>query len=137
MSYKGSMTLARTPRGSHVMSWAIAVALGASLLSGVVCGGGPEDEQAMECCQRDGIHCNMPKKTEDCCKPDRGSENPAGLSISAGTTIKQQLEKAVPAPGLPGAGLVFHVAHVTSRVPVATSFLEPLPNVPQFTPLLN
>lgn len=117
-----------------VIGWAAVLALASATFDGLLCGG--EDEQAMECCQRDGNHCNMPEKTEDCCKPDRGAENTAGLSVSAGTTIKQELEKAV-TPGLPGAGLVFHVASITSRIPLATSFLEPLPNVPQFTPLLN
>lgn len=135
MSYKESMSLARTSGRPHAMSWAIVAALGGSLLSGVVCGGGPEDEQAMACCRKDASHCNMPEKKQDCCKPDRTGQNPAALEIAGSSPTKQRIEQnATPEP--PSVGLVLHRASISRPVPLARGFPEPLPREPRITPLL-
>lgn len=135
MSYKKSMSLARTSRRGDAISWAIVVALGGSLLSGVVCGGGPEDEQAMECCRNDAAHCNMLEKKQDCCKPNRAGQNPAALDIAGSSPTKQRIEHGRTAE-LPSIGVVFHSTSISRPVPRARGFPEPILREPRVTPLL-
>lgn len=57
----------------------------------------------MECCRGDAHHCNMPAesdKTEDCCKPDRFSQNPASVesSLRASADVSSALDAAVIEP---------------------------------------
>jgi hypothetical protein len=117
------------------MSWVIVAALAGSLLSGVVCGGGPDEKQAMACCRKDAAHCNMPEKKQDCCKPDRTGQNPAALDIAASRPTKQRLEQNA-TPALPSVGLVLYRATISRPVPLARGFPEPLSREPRITPLL-
>jgi len=61
------------------VGWALVVLFSVSSFGGVVCGAESGDEEAMECCRGDMKDCNMPDKSEDCCRPDRPDENPAVL----------------------------------------------------------
>ena len=119
----------------HFVSWAIVLALGGSLLNGILCSGGHENQPAMECCRNDAAHCNMPEKNEDCCKPNRGSENPAAFEIAGSNPKKQRIEHSG-TPELPTVGLVFHRASISRPIPLARGFPEPLPKQPRVTPLL-
>jgi len=65
----------------------LVLVLASSSLAGLVCAEGGDDSQAMECCRGDAQHCNMPDKTEDCCKPDRSSKNPASVESSLRSSI--------------------------------------------------
>jgi hypothetical protein len=117
------------------MIWAIVAALSGSLLGGMVCGGEPEDEQAMACCREDASHCNMPEKKQDCCKPNRTGKNPAALEIAASPTTKQRIE-CHGVPDSPVVGLVFHRGTISRPIPLARGFPDPLPREPRVTPLL-
>ncbi len=106
-----------------------------SSFAGLVCADGPDDKQAMECCRGDAHHCNMPEKTEDCCKPDRSSQNPASVesSVRSSPDIKGAPDAAVPAH-------VVTVPDVDYRaLPSSSSRGSPpsLANRPIDIPLLN
>jgi hypothetical protein len=123
---------ARTGQGlSYILSL---VVVGASL-SGLLCGGQPGDSAAMECCRKDASRCNMPEKTEDCCRPDRTQENPSELAVSSpSNSVKQRV-------GLELSALEYSallVPTVTQRAPVprARGFPDPLTKQPFIIPLL-
>lgn len=65
----------------NLVNGIVVVGLVLSSLAGV-CADGRDDQQVMACCRDDAHHCNMPEKTEDCCKPDRSSQNPASVESS-------------------------------------------------------
>ncbi len=106
-----------------------------SSMAGLVCADGPDDKQAMECCRGDAHHCNMPEKTEDCCKPDRSSQNPASVesSFRSSTDVK----------GAPDAAVLADVVTVPDvdyrALPFSSSRGSPalLANRPVDIPLLN
>lgn len=116
--------------------WAIVAALSGSLLGGMVCGGEPEDEQAMECCRKDASHCNMPEKKQDCCKPNRTGKNPAAVEIAAGSPTTKQRIQCHGVPDLPVVGVVFHRGAISGPIPLARGFPDPLAREPRVTPLL-
>jgi len=102
----------------------------------MVCGGEPDDEQAMECCRKDAAaHCNMPEKKEDCCKPDRTGKNPAALEIAAGSPTKQRIENSL-APEIPSIVDVLHRPNTATLIPLARGFPERLSREPRILPLL-
>ena len=72
---------------SKMAGGCLVLVLALSSLAGLVCAEGPDDSQAMECCRGDAHHCNMPEKTEDCCKPDRSPQNPASVESSGQSSI--------------------------------------------------
>jgi hypothetical protein len=129
------MSSARTFRRRHHIIWAIVAALGGSLLGGVVCGGEPEDEQAMECCRKDGAHCNMPEKKNDCCKPNRTGKNPAAVEIAGGNPTKQRIENGLTAQ-LPSVVAILYKPDSATPIPLARGFPEPLARKPRVLPLL-
>ena len=105
-----------------------------SSLAGLVCADS-DDMQAMECCRGDAHHCNMPEKTEDCCKPDRTSQNPASLESSFRSSVDVQRA--------PGAAVVAPVVTAPDAgyrvIPFSSSRGSPplLANQPIDIPLLN
>ncbi len=105
-----------------------------SSLAGLVCADA-DDMQAMECCRGDAHHCNMPEKTEDCCKPDRTSQNPASLESSFRSSVDVQRA--------PGAAVVAPVVTAPDAgyrvIPFSSSRGSPplLANRPIDIPLLN
>lgn len=110
-------------------------ALVLSSLAGLVCADGPDDEQAMECCRGDAHHCNMPEKTEDCCKPDRSSQNPA--------SVESSFRSSMDVKGAPDAAVRADVVTALDgeyrAVPFSSSRGSPplLANRPLDIPLLN
>ena len=72
---------------AKTMGGCLVLVLTLSSLAGLVCADGPDEKQAMECCRGDAHHCNMPEKTEDCCKPDRSSQNPASVESAFRTAV--------------------------------------------------
>ena len=105
-----------------------------SSLAGLVCAD-TDDRQAMDCCRGDAHHCNMPDKTEDCCKPDRTSQNPASLDSS--------FRPSKDVPRASGAAILANVATAPDAgyriIPVSSSRGSPplLVNQPIDIPLLN
>lgn len=120
---------------SKMARTSLVLVLGLSSLAGLVCADGPDEQQAMECCRGDAHHCNMPEKTEDCCKPDRSSQNPASVesSFRASIDAKSAPDVAVltPAVTAPDAGF--------RATPFLSSRGSPLllANRPVDIPLLN
>ncbi len=120
---------------SKLARTSLVLVLALSSLAGLVCADGPDEMQAMECCRGDAHHCNMPEKTEDCCKPDRSSENPASVesSFRASADVKSAPDAAVVRPVVtaPDAGY--------RAVPFSFSRGSPLllANRPLDIPLLN
>ena len=106
-----------------------------SSLAGLVCADGPNEQQAMECCRGDAHHCNMPEKTEDCCKPDRTSQNPASVEASSrsGFDGRSAAHVALVPPVVTTPDVVYRV------VPLSSSRGSPyeLANRPLEIPLLN
>lgn len=109
-----------------------------SSLAGLVCADGPDDQQAMECCRGDAHHCNMPAKsdeTEDCCKPDRSSQNPASVdsSFRASIDVKSASDVAVVTPVVTASDPGYRA------IPFSSSRGSPvlLANRPLDIPLLN
>ncbi len=120
---------------SKMAGGCLVLVLALSSLAGLVCADGPDDKQAMECCRGDAHHCNMPEKTEDCCKPDRSSQNPASVESSVRTSIDIK--------GAPDAAVLAHVVTVPDvdyrALPLSSSRGSPplLTNRPVDIPLLN
>jgi len=120
---------------SKMAGTSLMLVLALSPLAGLVCADGPDEKQAMECCRGDAHHCNMPEKTEDCCKPDRSSQNPASVETSSRASV--DLESAsdttlvTPVVTLPDAGY--------RAIPFSASRGSPylLANRPLDVPLLN
>ncbi len=79
---------------SKTMGACLVLVLALSSLAGLVCADGPDEKQAMECCRGDAHHCNMPEKTEDCCKPDRSSQNPASVESSFRSAVDGNIKSA-------------------------------------------
>ncbi len=119
----------KTARGCLVLALAL------SSLAGLVCADGPDDMQAMDCCRGDANHCNMPEKTEDCCKPDRSAKNPASVesSFRASFDVEGQPHVAVLANVVTASDITYGV------VPFSLSRGSPpfLANRPLDIPLLN
>ncbi len=99
---------------SKMVGGCLVLVLALSSLAGLVCADGPDDQQAMECCRGDAHHCNMPEKTEDCCKPDRSSQNPASVESSFLSSMNVKaapdaavLADVVTAPNVDYRGLPF------------------------------
>jgi len=120
---------------SKIGGGCLVLVLALSSLAGLVCADGPDDQQAMECCRGDAHHCNMPEKTEDCCKPDRSSQNPASVESSVRSSIDIE--------GAPDAAVLAHVVTVPDvdyrALPFSSSRGSPplLTNRPLDIPLLN
>lgn len=72
---------------SKTTATCLAVVVVVSSMAGLVCADGPDEMAAMECCKGAAHHCNMPEKTEDCCKPDRSSQNPASIESTFRATV--------------------------------------------------
>ena len=106
-----------------------------SSLAGLVCADGPDDKQAMECCRGDAHHCNMPEKTEDCCKPDRTSQNPA--------SVESPFPSSMDVKGAPDAAVLAAVVTAPDAgyrvIPFSSSRGSPplLANQPLDIPLLS
>ncbi len=126
-NYMGSLA-------SKMAGGCLVLVLALSSLAGLVCADGP-DEQAMECCRGDAHHCNMPEKTEDCCQPDRSSQNPASVESSflSSMNVKGAPDAAVLAPVVtaPDAGyrvILFSSSRGSPPLPANRPFDIPLLN---------
>lgn len=98
------------PKGASCF---LVLVMALSYLAGVLCGGGPADEAAMECCRKDAHHCNMPEKSNDCCKPDRSGKNPASMASSiAAPTAKMTLDAAVLPAEVSAPSIGFRIARL-------------------------
>jgi hypothetical protein len=120
---------------SKIARGSLVLGLVLSSLAGVVCADGPDARQAMECCRGDAHHCNMPEKTEDCCKPDRSSQNPASVDAASRSGFDGRAAEHVAV--VPG---VVTTPDVVYRVvPSSSSRGSPyaLANRPLDIPLLN
>lgn len=88
----------------------IALSLLGSPLAALYCN--EADAAAMACCRRDMSHCNMPGKTEDCCRKVPASQESQTAALKAERIEKSRL------------GPLHHLPAVTPDLPVSVPRLD-------------
>lgn len=118
-------------RGTAVL---VAVGLLGTPLAALYCN--QTDMAAMACCQGDMPHCNMPDKTEDCCRRVPASHETSAVGSKADRLDKPRLSAdPLGMPALPGTMSV-PVLGAASVLSSASVRAAPAPSPPR-SPILR